>query len=101
MSLGATVTGAHHQNYVFKACTECLPPCLALAVVRGSNIGPDLPQEPNSFVGREHELGELRGLVPATRLLTLTGPGGIGKTRLALRLLTAMAPEFPDGTALV
>src|SRR5712691_8405333 len=101
MSLGATVTGAHHQHYVFKACTECLPPCLALAVVRGSNIGPDLPQEPNSFVGREHELGELRGLVPATRLLTLTGPGGIGKTRLALRLLTAMAPEFPDGTALV
>jgi predicted ATPase/DNA-binding CsgD family transcriptional regulator len=68
---------------------------------RGSKIRPDLPQEPNSFVGRERELGELRGLLPATRLLTLTGPGGIGKTRLALRLLTAVAPEFPDGTPLV
>ena len=68
---------------------------------RDSEIRPDLPQEPNSFVGRERELGELRGLVRATRLLTLTGPGGIGKTRLGLRLLGAVAPEFPDGTPLV
>ena len=69
--------------------------------LRGNKIGPELPLEPNSFVGREHELDELRMFVPATRLLTLTGPGGIGKTRLAMRLLTAMAPQFPDGTPLV
>ncbi len=56
-----------------------------------------LPVEPNSFVGREGELGELRQLVYTARVLTLCGPGGIGKTRLALRLLAVMAAEFPDG----
>ncbi len=57
----------------------------------------DLPVEPNSFVGREDELGELRQLVRSVRALTLCGPGGIGKTRLALRLLALMAAEFADG----
>jgi predicted ATPase/DNA-binding CsgD family transcriptional regulator len=56
-----------------------------------------LPQEPNSFVGRERELDELRRLVGETRALTLCGTGGIGKTRLALRVLAAAADEFPDG----
>ncbi len=68
---------------------------------RGANIRSDLPQEPNSFVGRERELDELRKFLSATRLLTLTGPGGIGKTRLALRTLAAMADEFPDGACYV
>jgi predicted ATPase/DNA-binding CsgD family transcriptional regulator len=62
-----------------------------------TDIRPPLPQESNSFVGREQELDELRKLVQRTRMLTLTGPGGIGKTRLALRALGAMASEFPDG----
>jgi len=56
-----------------------------------------LPEEPNSFVGRERELEELSRLVRVTRVLTLCGPGGIGKTRLALRLLASVAPGFPDG----
>jgi predicted ATPase/DNA-binding CsgD family transcriptional regulator len=63
-----------------------------------------LPEEPNSFIGRERELGELSQLLPRTRALTLCGPGGIGKTRLALRLLSvvsgegsAAGEEFPDG----
>jgi predicted ATPase/DNA-binding CsgD family transcriptional regulator len=56
-----------------------------------------LPEEPNSFVGRERELVELRQLLHRTRALTLCGPGGIGKTRLALRLLASAAEEFPDG----
>jgi predicted ATPase/DNA-binding CsgD family transcriptional regulator len=64
-----------------------------------------LPQEPNSFVGRERELGELRRLVAEARALTLCGAGGIGKTRLALRLLGTLAAEepgeFPDGVWLV
>ena len=55
-----------------------------------------LPAEPNSFVGRERELNELRELVCATRMVTLTGPGGIGKTRLALRALGGLADVFPD-----
>jgi len=61
------------------------------------NIRRDLPSEPNSFVGREHELDELTKLVRATRMVTLAGPGGIGKTRLALRVLAGVADEFPDG----
>jgi predicted ATPase/DNA-binding CsgD family transcriptional regulator len=57
-----------------------------------------LPQEPNRFIGREHEIAELRGRLRQVRALTLCGPGGIGKTRLALRVLAAVAEEFPDGT---
>jgi predicted ATPase len=56
-----------------------------------------LPEEPNTFIGRERELVELRQLLYRTRALTLSGPGGIGKTRLALRLLASAAAEFPDG----
>lgn len=66
-----------------------------------ADIRSDLPQEPNSFVGRERELVELRKLVSTTRMLTLSGPGGIGKTRLALRALAALADEFPDGACYV
>ena len=56
-----------------------------------------LPEEPNSFIGRERELAELRQMLGRTRALTLCGPGGIGKTRLALRFLGLAAAEFPDG----
>lgn len=56
-----------------------------------------LPTEPNSFVGREHELDELRTLLRASRMVTLTGPGGIGKTRAALETARSVAADFPDG----
>jgi predicted ATPase/DNA-binding NarL/FixJ family response regulator len=65
------------------------------------NKGSTLPTEPNSFVGREHELDELRKLVCSTRMVTLTGPGGIGKTRLALHALTISAADFADGACYV
>jgi predicted ATPase/DNA-binding CsgD family transcriptional regulator len=61
----------------------------------------NLPAEPNSFVGRERDLEELAQLLSAVRALTLCGPGGIGKTRLALRLAGQMAAGFPDGAWLV
>jgi predicted ATPase/DNA-binding CsgD family transcriptional regulator len=54
-------------------------------------------EEPNSFVGRERELGELEGFVLSMRAVTLCGPGGIGKTRLALRVLAGLTDDFPDG----
>ncbi len=56
-----------------------------------------LPTPLTRFVGRESELAEAAALLAETRLLTLTGPGGAGKTRLALRLASAAAREFPDG----
>jgi predicted ATPase/DNA-binding CsgD family transcriptional regulator len=54
-------------------------------------------EEPNSFVGRERELGELRQMATSMRAVTLCGPGGIGKTRLALRVLSELADDYPDG----
>jgi transcriptional regulator with XRE-family HTH domain len=52
-----------------------------------------LPNELSSFIGRQSELGELRKLLSGTRSLTLTGSGGIGKTRLALRVWRAQPPR--------
>jgi predicted ATPase/DNA-binding CsgD family transcriptional regulator len=55
------------------------------------------PEEFSSFVGRTSEIGELRSLMRVMRAVTLCGVGGIGKSRLALRLLAAVAADFPDG----
>ncbi|HEV2253191.1 MAG TPA: LuxR C-terminal-related transcriptional regulator [Streptosporangiaceae bacterium] len=57
----------------------------------------NLPAELTSFVGRRTELREVKQLLATTRLLTLTGSGGAGKTRLALRAAAEMARGFPDG----
>jgi non-specific serine/threonine protein kinase len=61
----------------------------------------NLPDELTSFVGRRSELREVKRLLTTTRLLTLTGSGGCGKTRLALRAAADMSRGFPDGTWLV
>ncbi|HVD88245.1 MAG TPA: AAA family ATPase, partial [Jatrophihabitantaceae bacterium] len=60
-----------------------------------------LPAELTSFVGRRHELALARGLLGQARCLTLTGPGGVGKTRLALRLAATLRPGYSDGVHLV
>ena len=57
----------------------------------------NLPIQPTPLVGRERELEEAGALVRSHRLLTLTGPGGSGKTRLALQLAAEAVEEFPDG----
>jgi predicted ATPase/DNA-binding CsgD family transcriptional regulator len=62
---------------------------------------PQLPVETTGFIGREAELARLTGLLERARLVTVTGPGGVGKTRLALRAAAAAAPGFADGTCLV
>ncbi|MGD0687031.1 MAG: LuxR C-terminal-related transcriptional regulator [Streptosporangiaceae bacterium] len=54
-------------------------------------------EEPTSFVGRERELFELPEFVRTARALTLCGTGGIGKSRLAVRMLATLSGEFPDG----
>lgn len=57
----------------------------------------NLPAEMNSFVGRATELDEIAKLLTRTRLLTLRGPGGVGKTRLALRAARNVRDDYPDG----
>ncbi len=61
----------------------------------------NLPAPATSFVGRREELAGARDLIAGYRLTTLTGPGGVGKTRLALEIAAVVAPAFPDGVWLV
>src|SRR5581483_6872649 len=61
----------------------------------------NLPTELTEFIGRERELHEVHGLLRAARLVTLTGTGGVGKTRLALRVAGMLRGTFTDGVWLV
>lgn len=61
----------------------------------------NLPARPTSFIGRERELEEVQRLFAATRLLTLSGVGGVGKTRLALEMAAGLLSSFPDGVCFV
>jgi hypothetical protein len=85
------------QGYRWENASPRIPPRNRAKGNEVAAIPTNLPQEQNRFVGRERELGELRQLLGATRALTLCGTGGIGKTRLALQILAAVADEFPDG----
>jgi non-specific serine/threonine protein kinase len=62
-----------------------------------SEIRVNLPHETTSFIDREAELAQAQALLAASRLLTLAGTGGVGKTRLAIALARSVAPSFPDG----
>ncbi|MER6949569.1 LuxR C-terminal-related transcriptional regulator [Nonomuraea sp. NPDC000554] len=60
-----------------------------------------MPAEVTSFIGRRHEVTAVKRLLADARMVTLTGPGGVGKTRLALRVATDVRRAFPDGVWLV
>lgn len=70
------------------------------ASVRDSRRG-NLPSESNTFVGRRSELARISSLLGSSRLLTLTGPGGVGKSRLAVRAAHMAQAAFPGGVWLV
>ena len=61
----------------------------------------ELPAEVTGFVGRQRELAVLDGLLGTARLVTVTGPGGVGKTRIALRAAARGRGQFADGVCLV
>ncbi|MEV4239136.1 protein kinase [Nocardia sp. NPDC049737] len=69
--------------------------------VSGADGEGNLPLELTSFVGRRTEMSELKNSLVASRLVTLTGIGGVGKTRLALRAASQVRRDFPDGVWLV
>src|SRR4029079_13359246 len=61
----------------------------------------NLPRQLTSFIGREKEMDEIKRLLATTPLLTLTGAGGCGKTRLALQVAADLVEEYADGVWLV
>src|SRR4029079_13790348 len=68
------------------------PPLLSLDALPGN-----LPVQVSAFVGRDDELKSIVDLLASERLVTLTGPGGVGKTRLAIQAAAAVLPDFRDG----
>jgi predicted ATPase/DNA-binding SARP family transcriptional activator len=76
--------------------TRSIPPSMH------ANAAPsNLPVEATSFLGRDSDLARAGEMLAGARLVTLTGPGGIGKTRLALQLAAKLRDNYPDGTWLV
>ena len=75
-----------------RVCARSFRPLRALDASPG-NLRPAA----TSFIGRESEVAEVQAAVKAHRLVTLTGVGGVGKTRLALEVAARLADEFPDG----
>jgi len=70
--------------------------------IRSLDASPNsLPTQLTSFVGRTREVGEARRLLGSTHLLTLTGPGGTGKTRLSLQVAAESIADYPDGVFFV
>ncbi|MGE5376309.1 MAG: adenylate/guanylate cyclase domain-containing protein [Bacteroidota bacterium] len=85
---------------LYQLCAPDLPnefPLLKSLLTLPNN----LPVQLTSFVGREQQLAEGRDLLSRTRLLTLIGPGGTGKTRLSLQLAEDQLAAFPDGAWLI
>jgi predicted ATPase/class 3 adenylate cyclase/tetratricopeptide (TPR) repeat protein len=85
-----------HPEHVFGLVHPELPANFPALCSLGT-LSSNLPGEPTSFVGRSAELAELRALLGQVRLLTLTGTGGCGKTRLALQLAMAATRDALDG----
>ena len=86
----------HIQQLVIDGIRSDFPPLRSLSA-RFELI----PGEVSSFVGRASEIDEVTGLLAATRLLTLTGPGGSGKTRLAIEVARRASDAYGDGVAFV
>lgn len=81
---------------IFQVVHPHLPP--ALPPLRSLSVLPhNLPVQLTSFIGRDREISEVKHLLANTRLLTLTGPGGSGKTRLALQAAAESLHAYPDG----
>ncbi len=85
---------------VFQLCHPDLP--AQRSPLRSLSTHPNnLPQQLTSFIGREKEIADIEKLLGTTRLLTLAGAGGCGKTRLAMQVAADLLEAYPDGVWLV
>ena len=82
----------HVFQVVHPALGREFPPLRSLTELPGN-----LPRQVTSFVGRDAEIGSLADLVRTSSLVTLTGVGGVGKTRLSLQVAAEVVTDFPDG----
>jgi predicted ATPase/class 3 adenylate cyclase len=92
--------GLSQLEQLFQVQAPDLPadfPPLASLDIRRHNLPPQL----TTFIGREQEIAAVTGLLSNARLVTLTGPGGAGKTRLALHAAASLSEALPDGAWLV
>ena len=88
--------GIHSPIRVFQVVAPDLP--IEFPPLRTlDNLPNNLPTQLTSFVGREKELADVRHLFQNTRLLTLIGPGGTGKTRLSLEAASEVLDQYPNG----
>ena len=87
-----TFAGLSGPERVYQVGEGSFPPLRSLG-----GVPSNLPTERTAFVGRRQELAAVAGLVRSTRLVTLTGVGGVGKTRLAIHVAAGLGAEFPDG----
>ena len=90
-----------HPERIFQVAAPDLP--TDFPPLRTLNAHPNnLPTHPTPLLGREREVAELRQLLEGgARLVTLTGPGGTGKTRLGLQVAAELLDHVPDGVFLV
>ncbi|HKC90980.1 MAG TPA: adenylate/guanylate cyclase domain-containing protein, partial [Candidatus Limnocylindria bacterium] len=86
----------HIYQLVISGSPADFPPLRTLDRIRTF-----LPPQPSTFIGRAREIAEGQRLLERARLVTLTGPGGTGKTRLSLRIAEESAEAFDDGTFFV
>ena len=86
----------HLYQLVIAGLPSDFPPLKSLNI-----SSPSLPIQLTSFIGRETELAEIEQMLDEHRLVTLTGPGGSGKTRLALQIASEVLGQFQDGVVFV
>ncbi len=99
--LGAyRLRGLRRDERLYQVLHPHLPPGLPPPRAAGAALH-NLPRALTSFLGREEEREEVRRLLARFRLVTLTGPGGVGKTRLALEVARTALARFPHGVWLV
>jgi len=97
----ATITARFAPALHLEQELEVVARLLELTISAGASPRHNLPTQLTSFIGREREMAEVGRRLSASRLVTLTGPGGCGKTRLALQVAAELVAGYPDGVWLI